>query len=80
MSNATDLSPAEQVPVDFPQVGTEEWGQMNRRRAELIRKEIAGLLTAEERVEYEQLQRWSLARLEAAFPRQPGGGAEGTGE
>jgi hypothetical protein len=79
MSNSTEFAHPEPVPADFPQVGTVEWGQMNRRRAELIRKEIAGTLTEEERVEYAQLQRWSLARLEAAFPHQATGGIEGNG-
>jgi hypothetical protein len=53
----------------FPRVGTPEWGRMNRRRAELIRKHIRGELTAGERDEYETLQRLSLAALEASFPR-----------
>jgi hypothetical protein len=56
-------------PADFPRVGTPEWGRMNRRRAELIRKEIAGTLTPDERQEYELLQRESLAALDGAFPR-----------
>ena len=54
----------------FPQVGTAEWGQMNQRRAELIRKNIRGELTEDERKEYENLQRSSLAAVEASFPRQ----------
>lgn len=56
-------------PAAFPRVGTPEWGRMNRRRAELIRKEIAGTLTPDERPEYERLQRESLAALDKAFPR-----------
>jgi GNAT superfamily N-acetyltransferase len=57
----------------FPRAGTPEWGQMNRRRAELIRKKIQGALSEAERQEYEYLQRLSLAELESLFPR-PGGG------
>jgi hypothetical protein len=63
----------------FPRPGTAEWGQMNRRRAELIRKNLGGELTEEEREEYERLQRLSLAALEAAFPRDDGSQTEGEG-
>ena len=52
----------------FPPVGTPEWGQMNRRRAELIRKKLRGELNDAERGEYERLQRRSLEALDAAFP------------
>jgi hypothetical protein len=54
----------------FPKIGTAEWGEMNRRRAELIRKKIHGELTESEREEYETLQRLSLAEAEASFARQ----------
>ena len=54
----------------FPQVGTVEWGEMNRRRAELIRKKIRDELSESEREEYKSLQRLSLAAVEASFPRQ----------
>ncbi len=57
----------------FPKVGTAEWGQMNQRRAELIRKNIRGELSAEEREEYETLQRLSLAAVDAAYPQQANG-------
>jgi hypothetical protein len=53
---------------DFPSVGTPEWGEMNRRRAELIRKKLRGQLTEEEREQYEWLQRRSLEALDAACP------------
>jgi hypothetical protein len=43
---------------------------MNRRRAELIRKNIRGELSEGERKEYETLQRLSLARVEALLSRQ----------
>jgi hypothetical protein len=55
-------------PPSFPKPGTEEWGRMNRRRAELIRKDLAGTLSDTERTEYEELQRRSLAEIDAAFP------------
>jgi hypothetical protein len=54
----------------FPQVGTAEWGKMNQRRAELIRKNLRGELSEAEREEYETLQRRSLLAVDAAFPRQ----------
>jgi hypothetical protein len=53
---------------DFPQVGTEAWGRMSQRCAELIRKMIKGELTAEEQIEYEILQRRSLAAVEKTLP------------
>jgi hypothetical protein len=53
---------------DFPQVGTKEWGTMNRRRAELIRKKNREGLTPEENTEYQRLQQLSQAALERAFP------------
>ncbi len=54
--------------ADFPAVGTEAWGIMNRRRAELIRKKHLQTLRPEEQGEYERLQRLSQAALEQAFP------------
>jgi hypothetical protein len=59
---------AEHAP--FPRVGTVEWGQMNRRRAELIRKKLRGELDEGEKEEYETLQRLSLEAVEESFPRQ----------
>jgi hypothetical protein len=56
--------------VAFPEVGTAEWGEMNRRRAELARKKIRGELSEGERGEYETLQRLSLAAVEASSLRQ----------
>jgi hypothetical protein len=61
---------AEDTVAEFPEVGTEAWGRMNRRRAELIRKKVRGELPEEEREEYEALQRGSLEKLERAFPRR----------
>lgn len=54
---------------DFPASGTPEWGQMNRRRAELIRKKNRRGLSPDEQIEYERLQRLSHEALEAQFPR-----------
>jgi hypothetical protein len=83
-SIAQERQEAPRTDPAFPQVGTAEWGRMNQRRAELIRKHIRGELTEAERQEYETLQRSSLAAAEASFPRQgdeqpPGGGAEANG-
>jgi hypothetical protein len=52
---------------EFPAIGTPEWGQMNRRRAELIRKKLREELSGDERGEYERLQRRSLESVDAAF-------------
>ena len=51
----------------FPDVGTEEWGLMNRRRSELIRKKNRQGLTADERVEFERLQRLCFDAVEGTF-------------
>jgi hypothetical protein len=64
----------------FPRPGTLEWGQMNRKRAELIRKKISGQLNPEERQLYEMLQRLSLEELDRAFPRNGAGEPEENGE
>jgi len=53
----------------FPVVNTPEWDVMNKRRAELIRKDLDGGLTPAERIEYERLQRQSLAAAVSAFPQ-----------
>jgi hypothetical protein len=45
------------------------WDAMNRRRAELIAKKSREPLTAEERAEFERLQRISHEALERQFPR-----------
>jgi hypothetical protein len=55
----------------FPAVGTEEWGVMNRRRSELIRKKNRQGLTAEERAEFERLQRLCFAAIDERFPPPP---------
>jgi GNAT superfamily N-acetyltransferase len=48
--------------------GTEAWGLMNRRRAELIRKKNREGLSNEERAEYEALQRQVQRTLERKYP------------
>ena len=64
--------PADETrPTRFPRPGTVEWGQMNRRRAELIRKKLSGLLEGAERAEYEELQRQSLAAVDEIYPLEP---------
>jgi GNAT superfamily N-acetyltransferase len=52
----------------FPEPGTAAWGQMNRRRGELIRKKNREGLSNEERAEYETLQRHVQATLERRHP------------
>jgi hypothetical protein len=54
---------------EFPAVGTQAWGRMNQRRAELIRKKNREGLTEAERQEYDRLQALSHAALEKAYPR-----------
>jgi uncharacterized protein YnzC (UPF0291/DUF896 family) len=56
------------VDDDFPTVGTKEWGLMNRRRAELIRKKNRQGLSAEERFEFDRLQRLCFSALEESSP------------
>jgi mRNA-degrading endonuclease RelE of RelBE toxin-antitoxin system len=57
------------VNSEFPAVGTPEWGRMNQRRAELIRKKNRKGLSSEEQIEHERLQRLSHDALETQFPR-----------
>lgn len=56
--------------LDFPGVGSPEWGEMNKERAVLIRKKVRGELTQAERERYEFLQRGSLTALERMVPRE----------
>jgi hypothetical protein len=55
----------------FPRPDTPEWGRMNQRRAELIRKKVCSSLTAEESKEYEYLQKMSCAVIDALHPLPP---------
>jgi hypothetical protein len=63
--------------AEFPATGTADWGQMNRRRADLIRKKLRGELTEAERRQYEWLQRKSREALDAAHPRTGPGASAG---
>ncbi len=56
---------------NFPVPGTPEWGLVNRRRADLILREVRGDLSPAEREELERLQRETLAAVDHAFPRTP---------
>ena len=53
----------------FPAVNALEVGYDERRRAELIRKHLDEGLTPTEGMEYERLQRLSLAAVVESFPR-----------
>jgi hypothetical protein len=63
-----DAPAAVEVGDSSPAIGTEEWGVMNRRRSELIRKKNRQGLTAEERAEFERLQRLCFAAIDERFP------------
>jgi hypothetical protein len=67
------------VDNDFPVPGTPEWGRMNRRRGELIRKKNRQGLSPDELTEYERLQRLSHETLEAQFPRPSSSSEADTG-
>jgi hypothetical protein len=77
VANSDADGSAEHAPESFPAVGTPEWGQMNQRRAELIRKKVRGELTEAERRQYEWLQRKSLEALDAVHPRTTSGDSVG---
>jgi hypothetical protein len=55
----------------FPTPGSPEWGRLNRRRGELIRRKVRGGLSPGEDEELEWLQRETLAAVDRAFPRPP---------
>lgn len=59
------------LPHDLPDVGSEAFHALNRRRVELIDKEIAGHLTEAERDELERLETACGAVLDRAFPLLP---------
>jgi hypothetical protein len=52
-------------------IGTEAWGEMNRRRMELIRRKNREGLSGEDQREYEGLQALSYAALQERFPAPP---------
>jgi hypothetical protein len=58
-------------PDDLPEVGTAAFDTWNRRRAELIEKDLSGKLEGSEREELEQLERLCGAAVEKAFPLPP---------
>jgi hypothetical protein len=63
-SEDADAPATVEVDGSFPAVGTEEWGLMNRRRAELIRKKNRQGLTADERAEFEGFQHLCFSAAE----------------
>src|SRR5262245_56319533 len=67
-SGDPDTPATAEVDDSFPAIGTEEWGLMNRRRSELIRKKNRQGLTAEERAEFERLQHFCFSAIEERFP------------
>jgi hypothetical protein len=67
-SRNPDAPATVEVHDSFPAVGTEEWGLMNQRRSELIRKKNRQGLTADERAEFERLQYLCLSAIREKFP------------
>jgi hypothetical protein len=67
----TDQEPGNDSPDRWPAVGTEAFDALNRRRAELIDKDIAGTLEGAEREELEVLERVCGAAVDRAFPLPP---------
>jgi hypothetical protein len=55
----------------LPEVGSEAFQALNRRRVELIEKDIAGHLTGAERDELARLEEICGAALNRAFPLVP---------
>jgi hypothetical protein len=51
------------LPTDFPRPGTPEWRATCARRGLLIRKDLGGEITDEERAELERLERRSELSL-----------------
>jgi hypothetical protein len=63
--------PRNDLPHDLPEVGSEAFRALNRRRAELIERDIAGQLTGAERRELERLEKTCAAVVDQAFPLPP---------
>jgi len=72
-TNGVHRTPTKSEVLDptFPIPNTPEWGTMNQRRGELIRKRIRETLTTEEAIELQRLQEQSLAAVNATFPPSP---------
>jgi hypothetical protein len=62
---------ASDLPSDLPEVGSEAFQALNRRRVDLIEKDIAGRLTGAERDELEGLEKICSAVVNRAFPLLP---------
>ena len=67
-SGDSDAPATVEVDDSFPVVGAEEWGLMNRRRSEAIRKKNRQGLTANERAEFERLQHLCLSAIREKLP------------
>ena len=63
--------PPHDLPSDLPEVGSEAFQALNRRRVELIEKDIAGQLTRVERDELEWLEAICGAVVNRGFPLPP---------
>jgi hypothetical protein len=55
----------------FPTPFSAAWGYMNRRRGDLIHRQVYGTLSYAEEQELAVLQRESLAAVDRSFPRPP---------
>jgi len=63
--------PGDDSPDYLPKVGTEAWDVLNRRRAELIDKDLLGKLKDSEREELKELERICGNAVDKAFPLPP---------
>jgi hypothetical protein len=63
--------PGDESPADLPEVGTEAFDALNRRRAELIDKDVSRKLEGPEREELELLERLCGTAVDRAFPLPP---------
>ena len=63
-----DRGPTNGYPRDLPEIGSEAFDALNRRRAELIDKDVAGQLTGAEREEMARLEQLCSAVVDGAFP------------
>ncbi len=63
--------PGDNSPDYLPKVGTEAWDALNRRRAELIDKDLLVSLADSEREELEELERICGQAVDKAFPLPP---------